>query len=154
MPTPTIDALYLRGAKHPHRSASTVVYLVTARNSAPAIVHAGRHGNCLRYQTAAQRILRWRHKPIHFIIRGELLELRICFTTTPRFADTRSVICHTLAGMHTEGSRNSRYKEDSHDGTLIAIGPKRGPNAGSTVKQIQLLLPLGTYRANQNSACV
>jgi hypothetical protein len=137
MPTPTFYAFYLRVAKHPHRSASVVVYLVSARNSAPTIVHAGRHRHCLRYQTAAQRILRWRHKPIHFIIWWKPLEFWVCFTTIPHFTDTRSFVCHTLAAMHTEGSRNSCYEEDSHDGTLIAIGPRRGPNASSTVKQIQ-----------------
>jgi hypothetical protein len=137
MPTPTIDALYPRAAKHTHRSAGVVVHLVSARDSAPPIVHAGRHRHCFWYQTAAQRILRRRHKPIHFITWWKPLEFRVCFTTIPHFADTRSFICHSLAGMHAEGSRNSCHEEDSHDGTLIAIGPKRRPNASSTAKQIQ-----------------
>jgi hypothetical protein len=117
-------------------------------------VHAGRHRHCLRYQTAAQRILRWRHKPIHFIIRWKPLEFWACFTTIPHFADTRSFICHTLAGMHTEASRNSCYQEDPHDETPIGIGPKPGPIASSTAKQIPPVLALGPIRSTNLSVCL
>jgi hypothetical protein len=153
MPTPTIEALYLRSAKHTHRSASAVVYFVSARNPAPTIVDAGCHRHCLRYQTAAQRVLRWRHKPIHFIIWWKHFEFWVCFTTIPHFADTRSFICHTLAGLHTEGSRNSCYEKDSHDWTSLAIGPKQGRNASSTVGPIQPAWRQGLIRSTKRPAC-
>jgi hypothetical protein len=141
---PAIEPFYLRSAKHTHRSTGVVVHLVGARDLAPTIMHAGCHRHCLRHQPAAQRILRWRHKPIHFIIGRKHLEFRLCFTTIPYFADTRSFICHTLAGMRTEQSRNSCHEEDSHGWTPIAIGPKQSPNASSTVGPIPpALAPLG-----------
>jgi hypothetical protein len=153
-PTPSaIEPFYLRSAKHTHRSASVVVHLVGARDLAPTIMHAGCHRHCLRYQTAAQRILRWRHKPIHFIIWRKRLEFRLCFTTIPYFADTRSFICHTLAGMHTEGSRNSYYEEDSHGWTPIAIGPKQSPNTSSTVGPIQPAWRQGLIRSTKRPTC-
>jgi hypothetical protein len=151
---PAIEPFYLRSAKHTHRSASVVVHLVGARDLAPTIMHAGCHRHCLRYQTAAQRILRWRHKPIHFIIWRKHLEFRLCFTTIPYFADTRSFICHTLAGMRTEGSRNSCHEEDSHGWTPIAIGPKQSPYASSTVGPIPpALAPLGLSGRRKRPAC-
>ena len=55
-PTADIEALDPRTPKQPHRSASAVAYLVSARNLAPIVMYAGRDRHGLRPREVAQAL--------------------------------------------------------------------------------------------------